>query len=545
MNIFTAPIRPSDFPNRLASLEPIDRIYKTNWAAIFVLVFIALSARLFFLLTVGAICPDGPLYLKAGHLLATGNWEAAFSSWKWNPLVILLGVAEYLGADPLWVGRCWNVLIASLAVLPLYGWIRRQYDERIAIVAALVYAVQASLLQWSHELMRDPTFWFALFLAVYCIWRAIEAVQIRWFVASGFTVFFAMIARKEGIFLLLPLVAWPAYRFYKLRTGKGRLTIGFILAATIVAVLCLSHSLTPPRNRSFVSQSRQDCKRVGNHLKQLVLSSKKVDAATKDLSSDEKKPSPRFGPLADEFINWGVTLVRSLTPLPGLLLLAGIIWFRTLWRRIDHQPLFWVAFLIAFVAFTPRVHVRYLLPVLLFGLPFIAMAIIKTVSWLDGKIKDKTDWSDRTVSRMMMTLVALLLFSCFAESTIKLNDYRDRQFWADWLSSVREEYGPNLTFMAYEPITRFAQYYAKSGSSFPVVRNHAYARSEKVLAEKRPDILILRDRDFGNDWKKILSKSRSYGYRQLSPIDEIPQRSKYAIFVSKNISKRPESVRQK
>ena len=75
----------------------------------------------------------------------------------------------------------WGVTISSLVVLPLWGWARRQFDDRVALVACLLYAVHPKMIEWSPEAMRDPTFWFLFMLAIYWLWRAITEVRYRLF----------------------------------------------------------------------------------------------------------------------------------------------------------------------------------------------------------------------------------------------------------------------------------------------------------------------------------------------------------------------------
>ena len=61
--------------------------------------------------------------------------------------------------------------ISSLVVLPLWGWVRRQFDDRVALVACLLYITHPKFIVESPEVMCDPTFWFFFTLAMYCMWR--------------------------------------------------------------------------------------------------------------------------------------------------------------------------------------------------------------------------------------------------------------------------------------------------------------------------------------------------------------------------------------
>ena len=60
------------------------------------------------------------------------------------------------------------MLIASLTVVPLWGWLRRMFDDRLAVIACLVYALHGKLIAISPLIIRDSTFWFLLVLTLYC-----------------------------------------------------------------------------------------------------------------------------------------------------------------------------------------------------------------------------------------------------------------------------------------------------------------------------------------------------------------------------------------
>ncbi len=70
--------------------------------------------------------------------------------------------------------KWYGVVLASLAVLPLFGWVRRQFDDVVAVVACLLYAVHPKLIEWSPEAVREPSFWFFFLLALYGLCAATD-----------------------------------------------------------------------------------------------------------------------------------------------------------------------------------------------------------------------------------------------------------------------------------------------------------------------------------------------------------------------------------
>jgi len=137
-----------------------------------------------------------------------------------------------LGLDWELAAGLWGVTVSSLVVLPLWGWVRRQFDDRVALVACLLYAVNPKFIEWSPEVMRDPTFWLLFMLAIYWLWRAVTEVRYAYFIAAGTAIILASLTRIEGLFLLIPL---DAMDLLALRGASGPIARKLLLGA----VLCL------------------------------------------------------------------------------------------------------------------------------------------------------------------------------------------------------------------------------------------------------------------------------------------------------------------
>ena len=71
--------------------------------------------------------------------------------------------------------------MATLAVLPIYGWIRRQFNPVLAILGGALYALHPAMVHDSPLIVRDPTFWLLFALGLYSSWRAVAEMRKRWF----------------------------------------------------------------------------------------------------------------------------------------------------------------------------------------------------------------------------------------------------------------------------------------------------------------------------------------------------------------------------
>ncbi len=164
---------------------------------------------------VPGICPDSVLYIRLGKAFEAGFFEQGLGDIRFNIYPLILAALHRAGFGWEMSGAVWGVVISSCTVLPLYGWIRRAFDQRTALGAGFLYAVHPGLIRWSVEVIRDSTFWFLLAGSVYLLWLAITELRWRWFLASGVTIALACLTRFEGLALFALLAAWSLWRAWQ------------------------------------------------------------------------------------------------------------------------------------------------------------------------------------------------------------------------------------------------------------------------------------------------------------------------------------------
>ena len=163
------PFQPAaaDFPNHLALPQPERlRLPPAGWL-LAAMVLLCLVPRVMMALRLTSVCPDGVIYIHAAKALDAGNLRLAFRDLDLNIYPIIIAALHRLGLEWELGAMLWGVTISSLVVLPLWGWIRRQFDDRVALLACMLYAVHPKFIEWSPEVMRDPTFWMFFILAIY------------------------------------------------------------------------------------------------------------------------------------------------------------------------------------------------------------------------------------------------------------------------------------------------------------------------------------------------------------------------------------------
>ncbi len=155
-----------------------------------------------------AYCNDAYFYIHLADQITKGNVGPLIDHFGINvyPLVLVAGHA--LGFSWPVVGASWGILMGSLTILPLYGWLRRIGNESIALAGCFLYASHPKFIEISVEPIRDPTFWFLFVLTLYFTWRVLEGFKLRWCLAAGAALALAVHTRTEGWLLLIPLLTW-------------------------------------------------------------------------------------------------------------------------------------------------------------------------------------------------------------------------------------------------------------------------------------------------------------------------------------------------
>ena len=121
---------------------------------------------------VPGICPDAVYYIGLGKAFETGDFEHGLGDMRFNIYPLILTGLHRAGLGWETAGIAWSVAISSCVALPLYGWVRRMFGQRLALGAGFLYAIHPGFVRWSVEIIRDSTFWFLFAASIYLLWRA-------------------------------------------------------------------------------------------------------------------------------------------------------------------------------------------------------------------------------------------------------------------------------------------------------------------------------------------------------------------------------------
>ena len=507
------------FPNPLADPRPRRRLLaKAIGIPLFLFLF-CLAPRAWMAVRLESICPDGVFYIqKAEHLLHHDQPHASSPLYDLNVFPVVLSWLYRAGLDWETAARVWGVFASSLAVLPLFGWVRRMFDDRIAVLACLLYGAQPKLIEWSPEFVREPTFWLLMTTAIFCTWRAVTEVRIPWFIAAGIATFLAANTRLEGWFLLVPFALWILWRWWALEQARWQLAggaVAFLACYPLVLAMLVNvygyerwewgsiGRMTKAREwaTSFFACGASATNRAATTTPaaSTPMTSVVMDAADSDAPSDANRTEAmrakamRVTCVAME--KWG----RAFSPAFGVLVLLGTLRWWRVWIGRDHAALLIYTLITAaaiwlHASVTMASSTRYVMPLVILSTPCAAlglMLICRTIASVINRIAPRA-------SVVPYTMASLLLVAVIIAGNVDAlsSNMDDRAAKADLGRWIRETSGANRVVVGsaswQSPIAYHAgaQYHAIAG---PCISNRSDAakRLRTLCQEQRPDFVVL------------------------------------------------------
>jgi hypothetical protein len=174
--------------------------------------------------------------LQPGHVAAQGN----------HLLPALLAVVGwYAGEQRLLMLNC---LLGAIALLAMFGLVRRLAGDGFALAATAALAVSLPMLEFSRDSYTEPLALLLLFGGLSVLWRAVESGRVAEFGLAGFTAGSCAMARIDGA---LPMLAFVMVGYcYLARAAPGQ------RRAAARGVAALFAGLTVPVVLGYMDVSR-------------------------------------------------------------------------------------------------------------------------------------------------------------------------------------------------------------------------------------------------------------------------------------------------
>ncbi len=535
-HLFSFEPPPADYPNYLAALHPERRRLPSARWLLLLLVVLCLLPRVAMALRIPSIAGDGVNYVNAARALEGNNFRAALWEGGLNIYLVILMLLHRSGLDWETAATLWGVTISCLVVLPLWGWVRRQFDDRVALVACLLYVVHPKFIMEGPELMRDPTFWFFFILAIYWLWRAVTEVRYGWFIASGAAITLASLTRIEGLFLLVPLFLWTFWRWLALETGRWKLLAGAVLCVGVFPLLLALVNVVWLYGHSDWALIRlSPLARVWPWLASMLGYEPSGGVAGSG-------SPPHIGRIIWRFFP---TMTRGLSPAFALLMFGGIWGWRRVWSRRDHQAMFCTAMVMLCGIWVQawsqwylpgNINARYALPIVLMASPFAALGLLALAA-RGLRIAENRGWQVRGQRAAIVAIAALVVVPGMVDivNNNRIHYGRRRMMVEVGRWARRESPTPPVIVGPWDFVLPIS-YYAQSNS----YARYRYDESEEaileLIAQNKADLVLLRSSGqlTPERCERLVDHLKRRGFEPVRP-DSLPDASgEYHVLVRAN-----------
>ena len=529
---------PASYPDYLALSEPRRDRPRRAIGLLLLLVIATFIPRAVMAWKIDTICADGVWYFRVASELEQRQLDPYDGGrLQLGTYPFALASLHRLGLDWENAAEFYGVLVSTLAVLPLFGWVRRQFDDRVAVVACLLYAAHPKLVEWSPEAIREPSFWLFFLVALYCLWRATTEVDWRLFIAGGAATALACLTRFEGWFLLFPMWGWSLLRFWRLHTGRWRLAGGLALCGCAIPAVFVAFGALMPVGADWRTVRTEPIERAGVWLRSwggeadtssieanapIAANQAQAPAAATIAADAQQASATTIAPpvAAAAATSWTVldtlwmflrTIERGLTPLFAIFMFGGYFSRFRLFNRSDHVPVLLVALAVCagiwiHLWYAHLASSRYVLTIALLATRSAAVGLLDFAHFVGAQLARRIPRGQLVASGGLLAVVLLVGIVDALSS-----DFRSRETLAGLGQWIRNAYGESTTVVGSESQLALVGYYAHATAvQFP----HGMARGELVdwIAHVKPDVVIISTRaQPAADYQPLLDESQRLG----------------------------------
>jgi len=481
---------------------------------------------------------DSLHYLQASVALEHGDYDQGFAEFGLNIYPLILIPLRHLGIDWQIAGKWFGVLVASFTVLPLWGWLRRMFDDRLALIACLVYALHGKLIAISPLIIRDSTFWFLLVLTLYYTWRAVGELRMTLFLAAGVALTLAVFTRTEGWLLLVPLLGWGACR-WPAAESRLRLSVGVLLCLTVIPA-----AVTVVNGTWLREHPRWEFFRTA-HLHVAVTWWNATTGMDLPVPRDEV---PIFLPAAEpperSMPGWLLTfkllerMVKACTWIGGLLLLLGLARAWRILLRPEQLTLLGMNLLLLLISRirygSVGLDLRYFMPLVIVAAAWMALGLEGLIAAAIEFFRRRGGLSPRAASGLAGSLIAITVTCSFLDGPLAASvSMRKHAALGRWISNRA---GPAATIAGnLDGLDTFYSNGRVVGILMP--RDCLLVPLPPALAERKADAVVLWNEEhlarerFAAIEQRITS---SCGYRRVDAQELPAGENELMVFLREN-----------
>jgi hypothetical protein len=213
------------------------------WAIFSIGVIVSVVLSIWSIAIDSVINNDGIEYVRAAELLSSGDWQAAFTVYKW-PFYpwLMMWVGDTVGVSYETAGHVLNTLFFTLVVVFFVATVRAfgGRSRSITWIAMLVALAHPAFNEYRAFLIRDPGYLAAYLLAVCCLAKYRWQPCVRYRLAVIACLVAAALFRVEGLVFLFstPILfslsrPGPARHPYHWPGFLGTAILAFFLVAVL------------------------------------------------------------------------------------------------------------------------------------------------------------------------------------------------------------------------------------------------------------------------------------------------------------------------
>jgi 4-amino-4-deoxy-L-arabinose transferase-like glycosyltransferase len=180
---------------------------------------VAFTMRIF-MANVQIIAPDGLFYIKIAKSINSGDFQFITEYGFFNLYSFLIALFQKVFHNWEFSGKMVSVVLGSLTTIPLFLLIKGLFSTRIAFVSALCYSVHPRFVEYSSDVLREPTCWFFSIMGLWLAWEGISRKRYSLFALSSLSVGLAMVTRLEGVVFFLVIILWILWALFNDRGAR-------------------------------------------------------------------------------------------------------------------------------------------------------------------------------------------------------------------------------------------------------------------------------------------------------------------------------------
>ncbi len=170
--------------------------------------------------------PLSPLRNELDFLAPSGSSKALTEEVPIYHTLIALSYAAFGEAE--WIGRLWTIATGLLAIVALFELVRREFDDRTAVVASALMAATPLHIFYSRVILPDPGMLAFMILSACAYRRFLDGEGRRWLIAAACAGAMAAFFKYYGLMVILPLADMARRR----NAERAGVWPGFVLVAS-------------------------------------------------------------------------------------------------------------------------------------------------------------------------------------------------------------------------------------------------------------------------------------------------------------------------